>query len=426
MMRRQEMFRANRVYLVILLGLSVFHTTWFAQSPNFIQRLTGGSIQNENFREEIPFTFVDGRICVRARINESQEENSFILDTYAPCLTGESLIESIPLDTLDLTKQMGKQLEKTLMKPLFPMYRSISLGNVIFKDIGAMAMRQDEDNPFIHVLEDGLIGANLLKFCIWQFNFQEKIIVITDRLESLNHVDNAVQIPFMPISIQQSPNVQVTLNDEDVIEVQFDTGSRGFLSLSCPSLLDLVESGECVEIHRRSVGAIHESDKTVEIYHYVKLRRLKIGEETFEDLPVGVYTTQDENEKAAGNIGIEFMKYFIVTIDWPQKQIYLGRIKNRNLKHNIRTFGLTYSYYDGAVKVDSIYGGSDVEKAQIKIGDAIVEINGRKVDKLSEDQIQEFLHGTLRFSNDTDDVLSLVFLRNGKRKKMTLHSYTLF
>jgi len=420
------MVRNRKMFSWIFLCAIVIFPALYAQMPNFIERLSGGTIQNTDFRVEIPFTYVDERISVKSRINDSDKEYTFILDTYAPCMVRESLIQSIPLDTLDLTEQMGKQLEGTMMKPLFPKYRTISLGEVVFKDIGSMVMREDEDNPFVQVLENGLIGANLLKCCIWQFNFQEMKIVITDKIDKLDHLIDAIRVPFKPISVQQSPNIQVTLNDEDRIEVQFDTGNKGFLTLSSASLLALVDSGDAVALHRRSISPVKKPDTDIETYHLAKLKSLKIGEKTFNDLPVGVYRIQDEKNATRGNIGIEFMKHFIVTIDWPENQIYLAPVEDREMKHNIRTFGLTYGYFDGAMRVASIYGASDAEKKGIKIGDHVVQINGQRVDDLSEDQIQKFLHGTLLFSQDTDDSLSLIILSEGTEKRVEFFSYTLF
>jgi hypothetical protein len=420
------MIRNRSIFAWIFLCVIVSFSALVAQVPNFIERLSGGTVQNTDFRAEIPFTYVDERISVKSRINDSDKEYTFILDTYAPCMVRESLLQIIPLDTLDLTEQMGKQLEGSMMKPLFPKYRTIRLGDVVFKDIGAMVMREDEDNPFVQVLENGLIGANLLKCCIWQFDFQEMKIVITDKIDKLDHLIDAIRVPFKPISVQQSPNIQVTLNDEETIEVQFDTGNKGFLTLSSASLLAQVDSGNAVALHRRSISPVKKPDTDIETYHLAKLKSLKIGEKTFNDLPVGVYRVDDEKNATRGNIGIEFMKHFIVTIDWPENQIYLTPIEGREMKHNIQTFGLTYGCFDGAVRVASIYGGSDAEKKGIKIGDPVIEINGQRVDDLSEDQIQKFLHGTLLFSRDTDDSLSLIVLRDGVEKRVELFSYTLF
>jgi hypothetical protein len=420
------MNRNIKIFSWILLCAVLFFSASSSQLPDFIKRLSGGTVQNADFKEEIPFTYIDERICVKSKINDSDKEYTFILDTYSPCMIRESLVESIPLDALDLTEQMGKQLEGSMMKPLFPKFETISLGDVVFKDIGAMVMREDEKNPFLQVLEDGLIGANLLKCCVWQFNFQDMKIVITDKIDRLDHLMNAIRVSFKPISIQHSPNIRITLNDEDTIDVQFDTGSKGFLTFSSPSLLALVDSGDAVALHRRSISPIESPETDIETYHLALLKSLQLGEKTFHDLPVGVYSTQGEKETARGNIGIEFMKHFIVTIDWPENQVYLTPAEGQEMKHNIRTFGLTYGYFDGTVRVASIYGGSEAEKNGIKIGDPVIEINGQRVDNLSGDQLQEFLHGKLRFFDDSDDSLSLIVLCEGTEKRVDLSSYTLF
>lgn len=152
---------------------------------------------------------------------------------------------------------------------------------------------------------------------------------------------------------------------------------------------------------------------------------MKIGTKTFFDLPVAVYRAQDAKAKASGSIGIDFMKNFIVTIDWFEKMLYLKQIQGRNLKHNLRTFGLTYTYYDGAMRVESLYGGSDAEKKGIKIGDTIFAINGKRVDSLSDDQILQFLRGKLGFSRETDDSLSLVLLIDNEQRSIELSAYSL-
>lgn len=418
------MTRSKKIIFFIYLSLFVILSQAESQMPEFMKRLSGGSVQNKDFKITVPFTFIDERICVKAWINGTEQDYSFIIDTYAPCMIRERLVRDIELDILDCTDQMGKQLEGTMMLPLFPKYR-LSLGNAIFNDIGAMVMREDSANPFAQVLEDGLIGANLLKCCIWQFDFLDMKIVITDRLEQLDNLTDAVQIPFKPVPVQESPNIQVVLDDEDTIEVQFDTGGKGFLTFSTASLLAKVDSGNAVAIHRRSVSPVKKADTEIDTYHFAKLNTLKIGAKTFSDLPVAIYRAQDEKTKAGGSIGIDFMKNFIVTIDWFEKMIYLKQIQGRNLKHNLRTFGLTYTYYDEALRVESIYGGSDAEKRGIKIGDTIIAINGKRVDSLSDDQIRQFLHGKLVFSRETDDSLSLVLLIDNEQRSIELSAYSL-
>lgn len=72
-----------------------------------------------------------------------------------------------------------------------------------------------------------------------------------------------------------------------------ENSHNGFLTLSSASLLALDDSGDAVALHRRSISPIKNPDTDIETYHLAKLKSLKIGEKTFNDLPVGVYRIDD-------------------------------------------------------------------------------------------------------------------------------------
>ena len=156
------------------------------------------------------------------------------------------------------------------------------------------------------------------------------------------------------------------------------------------------------------------------------MKSLKIGNRTFYDLPVGVFKIEDVKKSTKGNIGIKFLKNFTVTIDWPQKNIYLAQIEGRELRRNIRTFGFSYDYKDGAMRVNSIYSGSEAEKTGMKINDRILSINHHDMENLTDSQIQQFKHGKLHFSRKEDDGMTLGIMIEGKQKTISLSAYDLF
>ncbi len=398
-----------------------------AQLPDFMNRLSGGRVTNENFKEVVDFTLVDNRICLKARINDHEQELSFILDTYAICLIREGLLNKLHLDILDCTKELGEKFENTIMRPLFPKYHKISIGNVVFEDIGSMVMKETRDNPLLDVLEDGLIGANLMKSCIWQVDFRHNKIIITDRIDKFDYLKDSIQFPFKPMPLQGSPDVRVVLNGKDTVDVQFDTGGSGFLSFLSPALKSEVESGRAVAWHAKLAIPVNREESTgIETHYFVKLKTLEIGSTTFKDIPIAVYNPSNENLMNTGSIGIEFLKNFIVTLDWLENKIYLTPIEGRDLKQNIRTFGFSYGYEDGAIRVESIYDGSEAEKSGIKIGDRIFSINDHDVEYLSDTQVKKFRYGDLKFSKEEDENIAIEVLIGSQRKKIKLKAYNLF
>lgn len=398
-----------------------------AQLPDFMNRLSGGRVANKNFKEVVDFTLVDNRICLKARINDYEQELSFILDTYAICLIREGLLNKLNLDILDCTKELGEKFENTIMRPIFPKYHTISIGNVVFEDIGSMVMKETRDNPLLDVLEDGLIGANLMKSCIWQIDFRESKLIMTDQIDKFDNLDDAIQLSFKPMPIQGSPTIQVVLNGKDTVDVQFDTGGSGFLSFLSPALKSEVESGKGVAWHAKLAIPVNKEESTgIETHYFIKLKTLEIGSKTFKDIPVAVYNPSNENLMNKGSIGIEFLRNFIVTLDWLENKIYLTPIEGRHLKQNIRTFGFSYGYDDGAIRVKSLYEGSEAEKSGIKIGDRIFSINGHDIEDLSDTQVKNFRYGDLEFSKEEDEYITIDVLVGDQRKKIKLEAYNLF
>ncbi|MDH4272141.1 MAG: aspartyl protease family protein [Candidatus Aminicenantes bacterium] len=398
-----------------------------AQLPEFMNRLGGGRVAQSGFKEVIDFTYVSGWICIKARLNDEEQDRRFILDTYSVCLLREGL-QSIPgLDVLDATKDLGGKFEGTPMRPLFPKFRKVRIGRVVFEDIGAMVLSESSGSAVASMLEDGLIGANLMRHCLWQVDFEHRKITLADRIEALEGLENAVRIPFRPKPLQYSPDVEVILDGGEKASLQFDTGATGFISLLTPSLKSLVDSGKAVAWTAHLDRFIEEPGATgIETHYFVRVPSLELGSCVFENLAVAVLNPSKSELMNRGNLGLEFMKNFIVTFDWTSNTIWLAPIAGKEPKRNIRTVGFTYGYRDGAMRISSIYAGSPAEKAGLRIDTPILSINGKPVDRLTGDEVRRFKNGDLAFSTAEDKEITLELLIEGKKVSMSFASYELF
>jgi hypothetical protein len=398
-----------------------------AQLPEFMTRLSGGRVAQSGLKEVVDFEYVSGLICIKARLNDEKEERRFILDTYSPCLLREGLLSIPGLDVLDATKDLGGKFEGTPMKALFPRFSKVTIGGVVFEDIGAMVMSESSGNAVAALLRDGLIGANLMRHCLWQIDFEHKTITLTDRKEALEGLENAIRIPFQPKPVQYSPDVEVLLDGGEKATLQFDTGATGFLGLLTPSLKSLVESGKSRAWTARLDRFIEEPGSPgIETHHFLRVPSLQLGSGAFKSLPVAILDPSRSELMNRGNLGLEFMKNFIVTFDWTSSTIYLTPIAGREPKRNIRTFGFTYACRDGALRVSSLYAGSPAEKAGLRIDSPILSINGKSVDRLTEADVRRFKNGELTFSAVEDKEIALELMIEGKKVSMKFVSYELF
>lgn len=398
-----------------------------AQLPEFINRLSGGRVAQSGFKEVVDFTYVSDRICITARLNDEERERRFILDTYSPCLLREELLAIPGLDVLDVTKDFGHKFEGTPLRPLYPKLRKVRIGSVVFEDIGTMVFGVSPGNVVAARLEDGLIGANLMRHCLWQIDFERMTIVLADKLEALGGLESSIRIPFRPKPYQYSPDIDVVLSGGDRASLQFDTGSTGFISLLTPSLKALAESGHAVAWTGRQDHFVEaKGAPVIETHYFGRVSSLELGSRVFESLPVGVLDPSRGELMNQGNLGLEFMKNFVVTFDWKSNTIYLTPIAGKEPKHDIRTFGFTYSYRDDAMRVSSLYAASPAEKAGLRVDIPILSINGKPVDRLTGDEVRRFRNGELTFSRTEDREIVLELLLEGKRVSLRFAAYELF
>jgi len=86
-------------FLIMCLGSALisFPDVATAQLPKFMDRLAGGHLAKKGFKKVVDLTYVSGRICIKARLDDEEQERRFILDTYSVCLLRGGSSRACPL-----------------------------------------------------------------------------------------------------------------------------------------------------------------------------------------------------------------------------------------------------------------------------------------------------------------------------------------
>lgn len=414
----------RKIYFIIVIGQLIFTQT-NAQLPDFLERLNGGTVQNADFYEIIPFELANNRIYISSLINDHRYR--LLIDTHSPCLLYDYIIDQAKLDTLDKSAQLSKAFENTFLTPIYPKIDEFTVGHVQFSGIGAMIMKKDVSNPLKKMKIDGILGSNLMRHCIWQFNFVDTTIILTNDISKCKNINGAIQIPFKPKPIQASPDINMMIGN-DTINVQFDTGNNGFINALSPILAEKIYTNKAVGWKINLDIPVNRNDlDSIETHYYVMLDSLLLGQNTLYHLPIVAYNPVYEQTMGKGSIGVDFLKYFIVTIDWNENKIYLFPNNGINeLPHNKSTFGFTYEYKKNKFQVKSIFSGSIAEQLGIKIGDEILAINGVSLTQLSKQSIEDYQEGELKFSTEEDNEIIIILLKDGENKKFVVSRYDIF
>jgi hypothetical protein len=419
--------RLKRTMMILFSFILILNTALASNEILILQQLiSGGKVTAVDFAETFDMTLTDKLLYVDLKINGSSSSYRFIFDTYAVNLIRQNLIDCLNLEVTELTGFLAQQLGTSLIAPTMVKFDTIQLGNLSFQDHGGFAIKEDQNHDIMTYLEDGILGANLMKNAIWQINFRDSIIKVSDKISQFDFIEGAILLPFKPHSLQKSPDIQVVVNEEDTLDLQFDTGSNKGLKFITDKMASYKVQGRCAKLTSiPSLTMDAESTELTESY-VINLDSVKIGSKIFKDLPVEIFESTDESLIGKGQLGNAFMRHFIVTIDWFSNMIYLYPRTENPLEKQKKSFGLTIGYRDGAVQIISLYEGSQAEEMELRIGDRVLSIDGKDMTNLSEEEIRLYRQGFQNFTDEKNETILISVENNGTTRDIKLESYYLF
>jgi len=350
--------------------------------------MTFGELGSEGFSRTFDFEYADGHILVPVEIDG--DEYTFVLDTGAPTTISNSIARDADISArggLEIVSPTGRR-ERVPVGLI-----DVEMGGVNFERIPAQigyVSDVDPQNPLNCLSEHGLIGATLMKTAVWQINYGKQTISVTDDIDTLDNLDDALVFKFFGLERSPSPQVRVRVGGEG-LELQqavllVDTGfddimvmpeqtfenTGNVLGLRAPELLGAaVATGLGVELSQTYLAA---------------LDTLELDNQTLEDYPV--LTSDSFTTFLAGN---GFLEQFIVTLDWQTNHLYLAPINEDDLHPDRETYGFMIGLSGRRVVVSSVWEGSAAWKAGMQPGDAIASINDGDLTRVEFDDYCELV-----------------------------------
>jgi len=369
------------------------------------------------------FEYKNEHIFVKAKIQNQEVLSDFIFDTGAGTTISPELSYKLKLRKIIL--KGGVDSIDALQKS-FPMIDSLIISNIKFIKVGAVEVEPSKITDTKCNSFEGIIGANIMKKCIWQINYETHELMITDKLDKLNNIIGAIKIPFLPAPITGSPILSVTLNDSLVMDWILDTGFNGFITFSTEnreSFLKKIPENNIAINYSLGYNSIYGID-TVNDVSYILNTKLNIGGHDFSDVSLTFGKYKNISRRKNGVIGNKFLENFIVTIDWKENNIYLQPVKEYQKLNNQLSYGINYGFKNGKLIVAGILKNSEAEKLGITIGDQIIVINGKISTNLVQKEICNFFDNNLVISDDK--ILDLTIIRDHQEFNYKLKSYKIF
>jgi predicted aspartyl protease len=313
--------------LKLILSLLFVNSLIFGQI-NFNQ----GKINDKEYYEVIPYETEIGKIILPVTINNKTYR--FLLDTGAPNLFSTELLKEINVAEGDSINVNDANNQDQKMK--FAVVPQLKIGNLVFENQAGLIYNFEEHNLLSCYKIDGFIGSNLLRNSIIKMNGANKTIIITNKIKSLKIDKKPIKMKLY--GNQKSPFVELKFvgkNNEKASDmVLVDTGMDGLYDMS-KRAYTIFENSKIFEALYTAkgigdsglFGAGDSSEQKL-----LEIENANLNQQIINNIMVS--TTLDDNSR----IGLDFLKYGDITLDFLNKKFYFESPKTIDVKEKTPKF----------------------------------------------------------------------------------------
>lgn len=395
------------VSTVLLTFLVSISSCVLVKEKRFRNSLKTSALASRHFQDSLSFS-LNQWILIKAKLNGSQQEQTFILDTGSPCTYSFKTKDELNLRTRKLMRFGPYKMDYGRS--------DAQIGNITFKNLQFIAMDSD---LFKWYKVSGIIGVNAMQNSIWEINFKDSTIKVSDTLTNFKNITHAFKTKFNPYSEQQTPVVKILINNTDTVTAFIDTGEPRFITLNSKFDISKLKAKQSEDIKTEYYDINNQGKKLKNnsIYekNHIRLRSIKIGDLELDS----VIVEKVPSYKGKNLVGLDFLKHFIVTVDFRNHDLYLKPLEKNSFSKNIYSYGFEWLKFKDYLAVGRIYRGSLAEQLGIKCGDKIIKINNQDIKDLDKNTLQ-----WLSDDSPSDNVIVIKF--KDKNNEITLKKDPIF
>ena len=357
--------------ILILITSLFFVSCGTVKMTNLLKK---GEVEQEKFKVVIPFEYRFGLVIIK--VNIKGNEYDFLFDTGAPNLLSKELAQILNPKSV-VSQQIGdSQGESSSLD--FVKIDKISIGGINFLNTGAAIANFSEPNEISCLKIDGFIGANLMKKAIWEIDYKNQKITITNSIDSLEIPSDSKKIRFYQ-KYANVPVVDIEIDGEPINEIKVDLGSNRDFQLSSKYYKMLLRKKAILSTTfaygSESSGLYGRGSN--DTTNYAIVSNIKLGEVVLNNQIVNF---REDNAR----IGTNFFKNFRVILNWYNEEITMIKT-NEYDNTKLNNFGFTPIVKGDKIFIGYIYNKSPADNAGLKLGDQILVVNGKDYNKVCWD-----------------------------------------
>ncbi len=351
--------------------------------------------------DRVPFERLTHLMVTGVRINGSEQEYNFVIDTG-----GLTFVDKAVADELGL-KQMGMQAKMdSLDLSGFSIHKVFAVTAFDFSHFDALG------TP-IH----GIIGSNLMERYRVTIDFRTSLISFSSDTTRLEQPEGSLLLPFRSHPVNSAPVVCFQAGG-DSLEGMIDTGQP------YPVVFPLGSFSEYESLYVRdsirSRGLMEEWPMTKADHNYLaRLESFRVGGMDFGS--VVCLFGELPPMLSMPLIGNDLLSEFTLVIDYPNHELLMIPHEGAGLEGDFLSAGIRPDVSGGSeIVVKGIWEGSPADRAGIELGDRILSFDSRE---LTPARLIELIN---LLEDDAAESVTLKISHDGEVREVTLVKAMLF
>lgn len=321
---------------------------------------------SKNFYDEIPFSNKLGYFTIQVKIDTNSYE--YIFDSAGYNTVTTKIMENAKLPSL-MEVEVGSS-NKIKSKIKLSKIPSLQIGKAEFQNVGVFNF-DFSSSPVINCYTNGgLIGKSVIGEAVWQIDYKKSVIRVSDNIAKMPNLKNSEKIKI-DLDKTLNPFVSLTINGKQE-RFLLDFAFGGLISLTEKTASSL-KSKEILTIEGE--GNISANGVVKEQSYITLLENLKIGKSELKNNVA--YYSKSNNYNLLGS---ELTKYFIVTLNFKDKELILTPYNNS--QNSFETFGFNINLDSSKIYVNKLFNGLNAEKVGLLLYDEVISINGKQLNEI--------------------------------------------
>lgn len=360
--------------------------------------------------DTIPFE-EDDLVFIKVKVNDGDALN-FVFDTGASLV----VLDSLMADNMGIKSDYSQSAQGAHGSETYnvAVHQKISVGRIDLKTnmilVNLKQLSQKLDKTI-----DGIIGYDILKNFVTQFDFEKKIIRLYTKDDLIRGLDSYAKIPmkFENTPIPQM-NLTFTLKDGSTHtgNFLFDSGANLTLLFNTPyaEKHDLKgRSGKTIKAQARGLNRSTTFTRG-------SIEKVRFGDFEFLDLPIDIA----ENKKGvsgstlySGILGAKIINRFDMVLDYPHKLFYFKPNATFEKPFDFPMSGMGIERVDDKIMVSYVVEDSDAYQKGIRAGDELLSIgdyNGKNLKEWRTYLKEKQKKVTLQVKNQSRGINTVIIL----------------